>query len=95
MAPSAPLGDTVGFIHSQEGHGQTREELPETRHQEALRSHQEEVRVPLDCSVQNAVPLVLGGGGGEKIGPKAIFSGPPHLIFHEGDQRAHHQDDTY
>jgi len=89
-----PLADAVCFVHRQEGGGKAREEAAKPGDQETLRGNEEEIRLSGHGSFHHRAPLGWGCGCAQEVGPQSTSASPDHLVFHEGDQGAHHQHQT-
>jgi hypothetical protein len=88
----APVGDTMRLIHDQEGKTEPSEARLEPPTPEAFRREKEKLGHPAQGTLKNLGPLGGGKGGTEEVGPDAHRPRPGRLVFHQGDEGAHHQD---
>ena len=58
---------------------------------ESFRRNQEELRPAAFCLLQNPLPFPAVERGIQDIGSEACISGSLPLVFHEGDEGAHHE----
>ena len=87
----APLGDAVRLVDGQEGYGKPGEEVAEGGDMEPLGGHQEELGLTFQGSMEDLPGFFRRQGRVEEVGPEPGLPGPSHLVFHEGDEGAHHQ----
>ena len=87
----APLADTVGFVYGQKRDGKPGQDLSKGWQVKPLRRHQEKLDPSPLGLPQHASALPSGESSIQNFGLQPGFPGPPHLVFHEGDEGAHHK----
>ena len=83
------------FVDGEQADVQLRYELLETRRQQALRRHVQEVQRAGARLARDVARFVQRGGGIEAGRGHALFHQSGHLVLHQRDQRRHHDGDAW
>ena len=89
-----PLADAVGLVHRHHADELFLREALEARHFQPLRGHIDDLIPALPGAAEHQGLLVVGEAVVEESRRHTGLHQRPHLVFHQADQRRHHDGDA-